>query len=83
MSNLVSAHDGYIEVYLNLGWVGVCLIALILISGYWRAVKAFKRDPQLGSLILAYIATSIFYNITEAGFRVLTPSWIFLLTRCG
>ena len=83
MSNLVSAHNGYIEVYLDLGWVGVCLIALILISGYWRAVKAFKRDPQLGSLLLAYIATGIFYSITEVGFRVLGPSWIFLLTRCG
>ncbi|MGD0136630.1 MAG: O-antigen ligase family protein [Bryobacteraceae bacterium] len=79
MSNLVSAHNGYIEVYLDLGWVGVCLIALIIISGYRRAAKAFKRDPQFGSLILAYIATSTFYSITEVGFRVLTPSWIFLL----
>jgi exopolysaccharide production protein ExoQ len=79
MSNLVSAHNGYIEVYLDLGWVGVCLIALIIISGYRRAVKAFRRDPQFGSLILAYIATSTFYSITEVGFRVLTPSWIFLL----
>jgi O-antigen ligase len=77
--NLVSAHNGYIEVYLDLGWIGVCLIALILISGYRRASKAFQRDPQFGSLILAYVATSIFYSITEVGFRVLTPSWIFLL----
>jgi exopolysaccharide production protein ExoQ len=77
--NLVSAHNGYIEVYLDLGWVGLCLIALILISGYRGATKAFRRDPQLGSLILAYIVTSTFYSITEAGFRVLTPSWIFLL----
>jgi O-antigen ligase len=77
--NLVSAHNGYIEVYLDLGWVGLCLIALILISGYRRAAKAFKRDPQFGSLILAYIATGTFYSITEVGFRVLAPSWIFLL----
>jgi O-antigen ligase len=79
MSNLVSAHDGYIEVYLDLGLVGLCLIALILISGYRSAVKAFKRDPQFGSLLLAYIATAVFYSITEVGFRVLTPIWIFLL----
>jgi len=79
MSNLVSAHNGYIEVYLDLGWVGVCLIALILITGYRSAVKVFRRDPQFGSLILAYIATSALYSITEVGFRVLTPSWIFLL----
>jgi exopolysaccharide production protein ExoQ len=77
--NLVSAHNGYIEVYLDLGWVGLCLIGLILVSGYRRAAKAFKRDPQFGSLILAYVATGIFYSITEVGFRVLAPSWIFLL----
>jgi exopolysaccharide production protein ExoQ len=77
--NLVSAHNGYIEVYLDLGWVGLCLIALILISGYRRAAKAFRRDPYFGGLILAYIATSTFYSITEVGFRVLAPSWIFLL----
>jgi O-antigen ligase len=79
MSNLVSAHNGYIEVYLDLGLVGLSLISLILISGYLRAVQAFKRDPQFGSLILAYVATGTFYSITEVGFRVLAPSWIFLL----
>jgi exopolysaccharide production protein ExoQ len=77
--NLVSAHNGYLEVYLDLGCVGVCLIALILISGYRHAIKAFQSDPGLGSLMLAYIAASTIYSITEAGFRVLGASWIFLL----
>lgn len=77
--NLVSAHNGYIEVYLDLGLVGVCLIAIILISGYWRAGKAFQRNREIGPLLLAYIVTGAFYSITEAGFRVLGSSWIFLL----
>lgn len=79
MSDLVSAHNGYIEVYLDLGWIGVSLIALILISGYRNAIKVFRTNPGLGSLMLAYVATGTFYSITEVGFRVLTPSWIFLL----
>jgi exopolysaccharide production protein ExoQ len=77
--NLVSAHNGYIEVYLDLGAVGVCLIVLILISGYRQASKAFKYDPELAGLMLAYVATGTFYCMTEAGFRVLTASWIFLI----
>jgi len=77
--NLVSAHNGYIEVYLDLGLVGLCLITTILISGYWRAGKAFQRNREIGPLILPYIVTSAFYNITEGGFRVLGSSWIFLL----
>ena len=76
---LNEAHDGYIEVYLNLGLVGLSLIALILIDGYRRAVKAFRRDPALGGLILAYISAAIPYNVTEAGFRMLSPMWFFLL----
>jgi exopolysaccharide production protein ExoQ len=76
---LNEAHNGYVEIYLTLGWIGLCLIALILIGGYRRAVKAFHCDPELGGLFLAYIATGAVYNITEAGFRMLNPSWIFLL----
>lgn len=76
---LNSAHDGYIEVYLNLGWVGVSLIAMLLISGYVRAHAAFRRNPEVGGLMLAYVAVVGIYNITEAGFRILTPTWIFFL----
>jgi exopolysaccharide production protein ExoQ len=79
MPDLVSAHNGYLEAYLDLGLVGAFLIVLVLISGYRNASKAFQHNPEFASLMLAYITTSTFYNITEAGFRLLTPSWIFLL----
>jgi exopolysaccharide production protein ExoQ len=78
-ANINSAHNGYIEVFLNLGWVGLCLIVLILINGYRHASRAFQRDPEFASLLLACIVTATFYSITEAGFRILTPTWIFLL----
>jgi O-antigen ligase len=76
---LNEAHNGYIEVYLNLGWVGVCLISCILISGYSRGVAAFRRNPSVGGLMLAYIIISSVYSITEAGFRSPDPMWIFLV----
>lgn len=73
------AHNGYIEVYLNLGWIGLSLIALNLISGYKDAVAAFRRNPLFGSLMLAYVAAATIYSISEAGFRMLDPIWFFLL----
>jgi O-antigen ligase len=73
------AHNGYIEAYLNLGWLGVALIALILVHGYHRAVSAFHCDRALGALLVAYVATALTYNIGEAGFRMLSVSWFFLL----
>jgi exopolysaccharide production protein ExoQ len=79
ISNLNSAHNGYLQIYLDLGGVGLCLLLIILISGYFRAAKAFQVDREVGCLMLAYIVTCAFYSITEAGFRILTPSWIFLL----
>jgi exopolysaccharide production protein ExoQ len=76
---LNEAHNGYIEMYLNLGWVGVGLISFVLISGYRRAVAAFRLNQALGGLMLAYLIAAVVYNITEAGFRMLDPIWIFLL----
>lgn len=78
-SNLNSAHNGYIEVYLNLGWVGVCCLLAILIGAYRRASSAFDHDPDAGGLMLAFLVTAAIYSFTEAGFRMLTPTWIFLL----
>ena len=76
---LNEAHDGYLEVYLNLGWIGVALIVFILIDGFRRSVGAFRREPALGSLFLAYALTATTYNITEAGFRMLSAFWVFFL----
>ncbi len=79
LSNLNSAHNGYLQIYLDLGLVGVCLLAVILISGYRHTGNAFQYNPEFGGLMLACIATATFYSVTEAGFRILTPTWIFLL----
>ncbi len=76
---LNEAHNGYIEVYLNLGWIGVILISFILVTGYARAVKAFRLSAQVGGLFLGYIIVAAAYSITEAGFRMMDLIWIFLL----
>jgi len=76
---LNEAHNGYLEIYLNLGLVGVCLIAFVLISGYRRATKALRREPDLGGLLLAYIMVGATYSLTEAGFRMLDLIWVSLL----
>ena len=73
------AHNGYIEVYLNLGWLGLCLIALILGLGYGRAVEVFRRDSALGALLVAYVVTAAAFNISEAGFRMISLGWFCLL----
>jgi O-antigen ligase len=73
------AHNGYIETYLNLGCLGLCLIALILGQGYRRTVSAFRRDSALGALLVTYVVTAAAFNISEAGFRMLSLEWFVLL----
>lgn len=73
------AHDGYLEVYLNLGWAGICLIALLLVTAYKRVISGIHRDPAKASLFLGFLLCTLFYSFTEAGFRLMNPSWFFLL----
>src|SRR5215472_9619618 len=73
------AHNGYLEIYLNLGLVGVSFVVLILLSGYLSAVAAFRRDPMFGSLLLTYVAAAAIYGVSEPAFRMLCPAWIFLV----
>jgi exopolysaccharide production protein ExoQ len=73
------AHDGYLEVYLNLGWIGVGLLALLIATGYRNVMAVFRRDPNAGRIRLAFFAVVVVYNFTEAGFRMMGPVWIAFL----
>lgn len=73
------AHNGYIEVFLNLGWVGVILLAGVMIWGYRGVVAKLRQDPELGRLSLAFFAAAVVYNLTEAAFKGLHVVWIVFL----
>jgi exopolysaccharide production protein ExoQ len=73
------AHNGYLEVYINLGWVGVALLALLMLTGYRNVLSVLRHDPQTGSLKLAYLVVAAIYSLTEAGFRMMDLMWIFFL----
>jgi len=63
------SHNGYIEVYLNLGLVGVSLILGILMTSYRRICKDLRPLVSVASLHLALWTVVLFYNMTEAAFR--------------
>jgi len=74
------SHNGYLEVFLNLGWMGVSLLAIVILTGYRNVIRAFRLDPDTGGFRLAFFVTGTVYGLTEAAFRVLSPIWfIFLL----
>src|SRR5216684_1239136 len=73
------AHNGYLELFLNLGWIGVALLAVLIVGGYRKVIATLRQDPYAGSLGLAFFVAELSYNFTEAGFRMMLPLWIFFL----
>jgi exopolysaccharide production protein ExoQ len=78
------AHNGYLEIYLNLGWIGVMLLAAVIVTGYRNVLRLLRRDPEAGRLMLAFFVVEMIYSFTEAGFRMMNPVWIcFLLAAAA
>jgi exopolysaccharide production protein ExoQ len=74
------AHNGYIEIFLNLGWVGVALLGVVIAAGYRTVIAAYRRNLPTGTLRLAFFVVGIVFNFTEAAFfRMMAPAWIFFL----
>jgi O-antigen ligase len=73
------SHNGYIEVYLNLGLIGLGLLIAMFVRGFRQSLAALRTYPDLGSLMLVYMLTALLYSYTEAGFRMLFFPWSFLI----
>lgn len=78
---IVQAHNGYLEIYLNGGVVGLALLSMLLIS----ATRSINRDlashGPLGVIRMALLLITALYNITEASFNTMSILWFaFVLT---
>jgi len=69
MPGINESHNGYLEIYLNLGLIGVFLLAGLLIASYRNICKQLTSCFDLGSLNLAIWTITLFYNMTEAAFK--------------
>jgi O-antigen ligase len=78
------AHNGYIEMFINLGWIGVALLGLLIVTGYKNVMDGYRRDPETGSLRMAFFLATIVTAFTEAAFRMMGLPWIaFLLATAA
>jgi O-antigen ligase len=77
-----SAHNGYIETYLYLGWSGLALLLWVLLTGFGRSLGRFRSDFEYGSLALAFFFAIILQNYAESSFHRLSPMWIFFMLLC-
>ena len=73
------AHNGYLEVYLNLGLIGLALIVLVIATSYRTLWLQTVTSPRFASFSLAFWSIMLVYNITEAAFVGSLPWSVFLL----
>jgi exopolysaccharide production protein ExoQ len=76
---VLQAHSGYIEQYLNLGYVGVAFTGLMLLKGMLDAHAQAAAEPGFSALRMAIIVAAIAYNYTEAAFYGVNNMWLLLL----
>lgn len=76
---LDQAHNGYIDLYANLGLVGVSLLLLAILGGLLRVRAKLRDDYAHAMLLLAFILMALLYNYTEAAFQPLNNVFVLLL----
>ena len=69
LGHLNEAHNGYLEVYLELGLLGVIVLLGFLFAGYRAICKGLTSRSDLAILALATWLTLLFYNMSEAAFE--------------
>jgi exopolysaccharide production protein ExoQ len=74
-----SAHNGYLETYLYLGWSGVILLFFVLLSAFGHSIERIGSDIEFGSLSMAFFFAVLFQNYAESTFHRMSPLWFFFL----
>lgn len=69
------AHNGYIETYLNLGYVGVILLAGLIIGTFRKVSRGMLTDFQFARFRLGMLFAIVVYNFTEATFKGVHLVW--------
>jgi exopolysaccharide production protein ExoQ len=71
----LQAHNGYIETYLNLGWIGVGLLIGQFVGTFQKIQRDLVRRFEFARLRLAFLLAIVLYNYTEAAFASTCFIW--------
>jgi exopolysaccharide production protein ExoQ len=76
-----SAHNGYLEVFLDGGWLGVSVLVVMLIAVWSRIGTHLRTGDQYAMVRLAVYLCIVIGSFSESHFGRLGPLWfLFILT---
>jgi exopolysaccharide production protein ExoQ len=69
------AHNGYLEIYLTLGLIGLFLLVGLFIATFWKIRLELFRNFEWARFRLGFFCAIILYNWTEAAFKTVSAIW--------
>ncbi|MGC4097234.1 MAG: O-antigen ligase family protein [Nitrospira sp.] len=79
VGGIIQAHNGYIETYLNGGFVGVGLLLVVLLATYLRIRKRLLLQLSDANIRLVVLTLAVIYNNSEASFNKVGMMWFVTL----
>jgi len=74
------AHNGYLELYLNLGIVGLLILAGVIFATFWKIRLELLENFEWGRFQMGCLLAILAHNWTEAGFKGLSfPLLVFFI----
>jgi exopolysaccharide production protein ExoQ len=81
---LKTAHNGYLEIFLDGGALGVFFLTLMLLNVGINRAKSFVRNHPLGVIGLSFFCMTLLNNVSESIFARRSPLWCaFLMVAIG
>jgi exopolysaccharide production protein ExoQ len=76
---LNSSHNGFLDMYLEGGFIGVGLLVIMLLGWARGAVKRMLSGTMFGRMAFIILLLGILFNNSETAFFRLDPVWFVLL----
>lgn len=62
------AHNGYIDVFVDIGFIGLFIVLMLVLSGVRSSFREISRGSDFGKFRLVIILMVVIYNISESSF---------------
>jgi len=62
----INGHNGYIDIFLDLGLVGLALLLFLIVHTYRKAIKSIGRNGEFRSLLFVFLIMILLHNFTES-----------------
>jgi O-antigen ligase len=76
----MSGHNGYLDVFLDMGILGVVIMALVILNSYMKISRSFATDFDYARLRLVLFLAILLHNICESSLcKLNNPLWVWFL----